>query len=646
MEKDATEELIKEMKDKLETGETINTILKTDERVLARITDGIYRQPASALRELISNSYDADASSVVIQTDAPRFDKITVKDDGNGISPEALAILIRHIGGSPKRTYSGAEIGVVNEKDCLLSPGGRKLIGKIGIGLFSIAQLSQRFKIITKTKGSSYRIVVDVILKTFSEDKLSGKKSTKTEFETGDVQIRFIDAPDKDAHGTEIIITHLHPRTQNELRSQLLWQQLDFDAEVPENASRKPPAYHIGRLDESSKYLINPQLPWLETDDPEVRFKKMLDAVVNNYKEENANPTLENIFDNYLRTIWQLSLSIPLNYVEKHPFDITHEDGIDAYSFGDKMKGQASKTDIQKGKTLRQAKGLISPIEGKQSEFEVLFDGIKLFRPIRLNNRLTTDQAMKNPLLFIGKYDKDLSQFNERIRGGQRLSFEAYFLWTPIVVPVEHRGVLIRINNSSGSLFDETFMKYLVSEQTRLRQITAEIFVNEGLDAALNIDRESFNYAHPHYQILTKWVHSALRMLTNTHKRLGSEIRTERMKEVSKKTIDKYEKRTAGVLKEIRKDDEFEIPEVVITDNLEAVKERQQGKLIFDKKVVFSSIKPCRVKSKAAIEQKEIESKTKALIQVLYAFDVFDKMPYKKRDELVRRILEIFEEPE
>lgn len=53
-----------------DSGEEAKTILATSDRVLARITDGIYRQPSSALRELISNGYDADATEVIIQTDA------------------------------------------------------------------------------------------------------------------------------------------------------------------------------------------------------------------------------------------------------------------------------------------------------------------------------------------------------------------------------------------------------------------------------------------------------------------------------------------------------------------------------------------------------------------------------------------------
>ena len=86
------------------TRKPVDTPLSTDERVLARITDGIYRQPASALRELISNAYDADSTEVVILTDAPRFSEITVRDNGIGLSPEALEHMIRHIGGSPKHS--------------------------------------------------------------------------------------------------------------------------------------------------------------------------------------------------------------------------------------------------------------------------------------------------------------------------------------------------------------------------------------------------------------------------------------------------------------------------------------------------------------------------------------------------------------
>jgi len=57
-------------------------------------------------------------------------------------------------------------------------------------------------------------------------------------------------------------------------------------------------------------------------------------------------------------------------------------------------------------------------------------------------------------------------QHSGEIRGGD-LSFEAYFLWAPKVVPKENNGVLVRISDASGTLFDESFMKYQIAEQTR-----------------------------------------------------------------------------------------------------------------------------------------------------------------------------------
>jgi len=106
------------------SGKAVDIPLQTSEKILARITDGIYRQPASALRELISNAYDADAKKVTITTDAPRFAEISVRDDGIGISPEVLQYLIENIGGSAKRTHNGESLGMTSADDPSLSLKG------------------------------------------------------------------------------------------------------------------------------------------------------------------------------------------------------------------------------------------------------------------------------------------------------------------------------------------------------------------------------------------------------------------------------------------------------------------------------------------------------------------------------------------
>lgn len=57
---------------------------------------------SSAIRELISNAYDADAENVYVETDVPRFNSMTIRDDGCGMSVDTLVNMLRHIGGSAK----------------------------------------------------------------------------------------------------------------------------------------------------------------------------------------------------------------------------------------------------------------------------------------------------------------------------------------------------------------------------------------------------------------------------------------------------------------------------------------------------------------------------------------------------------------
>ena len=157
----------------------VPAVLKTDERVIARVTDGIYRQPGSALRELISNAYDADATRVVIKTDAPRFERISVEDDGHGMTPETLAHLLLHIGGSVKRNELGSSLGVTAADDPTRSPDGRRLIGKIGIGLFSVSQLTHTFQIITKVKDDDHRTVVSTPMRTSFQTRTARRSSSR-----------------------------------------------------------------------------------------------------------------------------------------------------------------------------------------------------------------------------------------------------------------------------------------------------------------------------------------------------------------------------------------------------------------------------------------------------------------------------------
>src|SRR4249920_953376 len=78
--------------------------IKVHERALAHLSRGLYRSPASALRELVSNAWDANATRVTIDTNHPKFFQLSIEDDGDGFTGEEFAELMGGgIGNSTKR---------------------------------------------------------------------------------------------------------------------------------------------------------------------------------------------------------------------------------------------------------------------------------------------------------------------------------------------------------------------------------------------------------------------------------------------------------------------------------------------------------------------------------------------------------------
>ena len=500
-----------------------DTVLRTDDRVLSRVTDGIYRQPGSAIRELVSNAYDADATQVVIKTDRPRFRTLSVEDDGLGMTPEALAHLLHHIGGSAKRSLAGAELGITSTTDPTRSPSGRRLIGKIGIGLFSVSQLTHRFQIITKTAGDRFRTIALVVLRQYSDESVLTPEESG-EYEAGLVKIWREPAADTHSQGTTIILTNIRQQTRATLQSRNLWDAIDADPELGPAEARDigPPEFHIGRVRSDDANVLQGDaetyhsLPWSRDDRPQAAFKKLVEAVCQNVVGKSPNPKLERIFDYYLQMVWQLSLAIPTPYVFGNPFDVPFQDTLYFFEMPQYVRAAPAEFELTKDETIRSTRSIGSSAN-VGGDFTVLVDDLQLARPLLFADLPQTSHAVKKPILVVGHCREEFESVQTEFTGGP-LEFEAYLMWAPKIAPTEHQGVLVRVHGSSGTLFDPTFLRYQVSEQTRLRQISCEIFVSEGLEAALNIDRESFNYAHPHAVYVTKWLHAALRRVATVQK--------------------------------------------------------------------------------------------------------------------------------
>ena len=249
---------------------------------------------------------------------------------------------------------------------------------------------------------------------------------------------------------------------------------------------------------------------------------------------------------------------------------------------------------------------------------------------------------MKNPLVFIGKCREEFKKLPRELSGGP-LAFEAYLFWTPKVAPVEHQGSLIRIHGSSGTLFDPTFMRYQVSEQTRLRQITCEIFVSEGLDSALNIDRESFNNAHPHSVYITKWLHSALRQLASAQKRLASEVRSHTRDESKGVTVSEIQRVASEVWQQEADDPAGQPPSIELS--VTGKKAEAAGEsYVYSRNAILPGRTGTQT-SKAKARDSILEEKLKAIAQVLASFGLLDAVPKRKQEKLLKAIYEILDAP-
>jgi hypothetical protein len=611
--------------------------LLTNDRVIARVTDGIYRQPGSAIRELIANAFDADATKVVVNTEAPRFSRMTVEDDGKGMSVAEVVHLLRNIGGSAKRTRDGSELGVSAADDVTRSPGGRKLIGKLGIGLFSVSQLTHDFQIITKVAGERYRTVAAVKLRQF-DDRPS--ETPDEPFKAGDYVIWREKATDLTSHGTTIALNSIRPHARRTLQSDSMWRSLE-EALADPDAKRRDlivPTYHIGRLESDGTDMLDlPQvgvrnLPWSPGSDPSSAFKSMVDCVWDIAETKPQNAKLSAIFDSYLQMIWDLALALPMPYVDGSLSDQQASDWAKYFRISNARGGSAVELEAESTHDVGNLYGL-DFADDTVGKFEVTIDGIQLSRPIRFRGLPRSGNALSAPLVFGGKIREEFSRFSSEFSAGP-LEFDGYLMWTPKVAPSDHQGVLVRINGSSGTLFDSTFFGYKVSENTRLRQVTGEIFVRQGLEAALNIDRESFNTSHPHTVLLMAWIHSALRQLATVQKREGRMARSAR----AGRHMEAFEARLSEVVESAASNAAVAGDSLNVRYSLGEVEDSSSEEVVFSLDTLgeFSKHVPSSI---PAVSRMKVE----ALLNLLSGLGILDELDEDAKRSLAGDMLAIVE---
>lgn len=423
------------------------------------------------------------------------------------------------------------------------------------------------------------------------------------------------------------------------------------------------PDFHVGYLsndkDGTSTYTSNsdrkPSLPWDESTSPDVKFLNLYEGILS--KTKNAvSPKLNLILDNYLNMIWTLGLSIPLKYIEKHPFELNKDEIPDIYALSNKSKGQAENIfeEIDSETSIGDALGFVA--HKRKYDFNVFIDGIKLFRPIKYTDLPQSKAMVKKPIMFVGKYKPNLSGVEVTDSGGE-LEFEAYVFWTPKVSPKDHNGSLIRIHDASGILFDETFMKHQVAEHTIKSQLTAEIFVSRGLDSALNIDRESFNIAHPHYQIVMRWLHSAIRQVVNKYKQIKRDVQVGINTDNEDAFTLSLNKIVERSYKSNLKDPHERSNLVLLDDNIvingsddtKISKKENDEQIVKSIDEVYDSFIVTKSKLDEVLppikrqknKHKNLISRSQAILQILESYNLLENLTVEKQELLVLDLIEV-----
>lgn len=121
---------------------------KVKKEVVSHLSLGLYRNFARAIKELVSNSYDAGATEVKIKLDLDK-EEIIIRDNGKGMNLEDVG----------DRFLS---IGFVREIENAVDELGRKRIGTFGIGCLSVFPYCNTIHVITKKRGEDELIELTI----------------------------------------------------------------------------------------------------------------------------------------------------------------------------------------------------------------------------------------------------------------------------------------------------------------------------------------------------------------------------------------------------------------------------------------------------------------------------------------------------
>jgi len=203
----------------------------------------------------------------------------------------------------------------------------------------------------------------------------------------------------------------------------------------------------------------------------------------------------------YWILLLDLAAIVPVQYLDRGPIDFQR------YLSNGSQSPQDENREMLVG-AQRDIEEIKESVAGLR--FAVDFDGVELRKPLLLPSvHSPSDRREVAPGEFF------VVTFRETVENGAGpLSFRGYlYNQRYSIAPAEFHGINIRVKNTSIGGFDPEFLEYPKHEKLFFQQTMGEIYVDEGLEDAMNIDRATFRIGHAHYSYLQDFLHAKLATL-------------------------------------------------------------------------------------------------------------------------------------
>jgi len=180
----------------MKNNHTWSTNMKVGEAIVDLLSGRIYRTLPIALKELVSNAWDADAENVQIFIHEDKK-QIAIIDDGSGMNQDQL------------KNY--VNIAISNKPSKSTSDKGRPIIGHYGIGVLSALPFCKNIRVQTTILGSEEINVLNISSNTWIDEEGHRKPTTGKE-----LTVTFPGRTENDnrftrQQGTTIILENIFP---------------------------------------------------------------------------------------------------------------------------------------------------------------------------------------------------------------------------------------------------------------------------------------------------------------------------------------------------------------------------------------------------------------------------------------------------